>query len=130
MVDSLLLRMLQEQERRRFAPETLERMRARSLAGGQWLDVVNDLQREVAIHFGFSSAVGISAAVHRMRTAHVSQPHLAQVSVYARANLAEDGNLQPGQRWPNVPLWSLNKTVRRLHDWTGEMTVICAGSWT
>lgn len=41
--------MLRRQEELRFAPETLERMRSCTASSGEWLDVVRDLQREVAI---------------------------------------------------------------------------------
>lgn len=122
--------MLREQEMRRFDPRTLERMRARSLAGGEWLDVVADLQREVAIDAGFRSVVGIAAAVHRMRTAHVDKPELAGLSVYARANLAGDGPLAVGAQWPDVPLRRLDGTKTSLRAECKELTVIAAGSWT
>lgn len=122
--------MLQELELRRFASDTLERMGARTLAGGEWLDVVSDIQREIAIKNGFSSVLGIGTAVHRMRTAHVSNPKLANLSVHARANLAVEGSLQPGDQWPDLPLWSLDGTPTSLQDWCGSLTVICAGSWT
>lgn len=122
--------MLQEQEARRFAPETLARMRACTLAGGEWLDVVRDMQREVAMESGFRSALGIAAAVQRMRTAHATAPSLSHLSVYARANLAEDGTLQPKDLWPDVPLWSLEGAAASLRTRCGPLTVICAGSWT
>lgn len=131
MLDSTLVAtMLQKQEARRFAPETLERMRARTLAGGEWLDVVHDIQREVALESGFKSVLGIAAAVQRMRTAHVTAPELSHISVYARANIAENGALLAGDQWPDVPLWSLDGTAGTLMSWCGALTVVCAGSWT
>mmetsp|Transcript_48877 Transcript_48877/g.90161 ORF Transcript_48877/g.90161 Transcript_48877/m.90161 type:complete len:442 (-) Transcript_48877:560-1885(-) len=128
--DNLLEKMLRRQEELRFAPETLERMRACTAAGGQWLDVVRDMQREVAIEHGFCSAEGIAMAVRRMQTAHVTKPELAKLSVYARANLAENGTLQPGQVLPAVPLIGLDGQPSMLKDWCGDLTVVCAGSWT
>jgi len=122
--------MLRRQEERRFAPETLARMHACTLAGGEWLDVVRDLQREVAMESGFWSALGITAAVHRMRTAHTTTPELAHISVYARANLAEDGIMRAGDLWPDTPLWTLDSAAATLRAWCGPLTVICAGSWT
>ena len=122
--------MLRSQEELRFAPETIARMQACTAAGGEWLDVVHDIQREVAIGHGFKSALGISAAVRRMQTAHTTAPELAKLSVYARANLAEAGALQPGQPWPNVPLVGLDGQRCTLKDWCGDLTVVCAGSWT
>lgn len=130
LTEELLIRMLELQERRRFMPETLERMHARTLAGGEWLDVVRDIQREVAMEFGFRSVTGIATAVQRMRTAHTASPELARLSVYARANLAEDGTLQTGNRWPDVPLWTLEGTAIALSACCGDLTVVCAGSWT
>ena len=130
MDDILLEKLLRSQEQRRFAPETLERMRACAATGGEWLDVVRDLQREVAIDHGFRSALGIAAAVRRMQTAHTTAPELAKLSVYARANLAENGLLQPGQLWPDVPLVGLDGQKTSLKDWCGDLTVVCAGSWT
>ncbi|CAE7885345.1 TU20 [Symbiodinium microadriaticum] len=112
--DALLERMLRRQEELRFAPETLERMRACTASGGEWLDVVRDLQREVAIESGFRSAVGISTAARRMQTAHTVAPKLAKLSVYARANLAEDGFLKPGQPLPDVALVDLDGQSKRL----------------
>jgi len=128
--DGLLEHMLRRQEEQRFAPRTLERMRACTASGGEWLDVVRDLQREVAIESGFRSAVGIAAAVRRMQTAHVRAPAPAELSVYARENLAQDGVLQPGQPWPDVPFVGLDGKPTRLQDWCGDLTVVCAGSWT
>ncbi|CAE7834896.1 RUB1 [Symbiodinium necroappetens] len=128
--DALLERMLRRQEELRFAPETLERMRACTASGGEWLDVVRDLQREVAIESGFRSAVGISTAARRMQTAHTVAPKLAKLSVYARANLAEDGFLKPGQPLPDVALVDLDGQSKRLKDFCGDLTVVCAGSWT
>lgn len=122
--------MLVLQETRRFTAETLDRMRACTLAGGEWIDVVRDMQREIALESGFKSVMGIAAAVHRMRTAHVATPELAKLSVYARANLAQDGSLRHGDPWPNVSIWTLNGTMTSLADWCGDLTVICAGSWT
>ena len=124
MDDVLLEKLLRSQEQRRFAPETLERMRACTATGGEWLDVVRDLQREVAIDEGFRFALGI------MQTAHTTAPELAKLSVYARANLAENGLLQTGQLWPDVPLVGLDGQRTSLKDWCGDLTVVCAGSWT
>lgn len=128
--DALLVRMLQRQEERRFAPETLECMRMHTLAGGTWLDVVNDLQREIAIESGFRSSLGIATAVQRMRTAHAKSSQFGTLSVYARANLAENGSLEPGSKWPNVPLRSLDGVAACLADYCAPLTVICAGSWS
>ena len=128
--DLLLEQMLRRQEELRFAEETKERMRACTACGGEWLDVVGDMQREVAIEHGFRSAVGIALAVRRMQTAHTERPELAKLSVYARANLAEYGTLQPGQALPDVPLVTLDGQPSILKDWCGELTVVCAGSWT
>lgn len=122
--------MLKRQEELRFAPGTLERMRACTASGGEWLDVVRDIQREVAMESGFTSAIGIATAVRRMQTAHTVAPELAKLSVYARANLAEDGALQPGQPLPNVALVGLDGQTSMLKDWCGDLTVVCAGSWT
>lgn len=126
----LLVRMLKVQEERRFASEMIARFEARAALGGEWIDVVADLQREVAIDCGFVSAEGISKAVHQMRVAHISDPSLAQYSVYARHNLAEDGALRDGQAWPDVRLFALDGSNSPLSVWCGKLTVICAGSWT
>lgn len=130
LTDALLERMLRAEEARRFDPRTIERMRAKTLAGGEWLDVVADLQREIALAAGFRSVVGIASAVHRMRTAHVGRPDLAPLSVYGRANLAADGALAAGARCPDVPLRALDGARTSLHRETGTLTVIAAGSWT
>eukprot|EP00438_Fugacium_kawagutii_P010133 Skav212090 [mRNA] locus=scaffold4509:37891:38649:+ [translate_table: standard] len=116
--------MLRRQEKLRFAPETLERMEARTASGGEWLDVVRDMQREVALDNGFRSAVGIETAVRRMQTAHTTVPEFVKLSVYARANLAEVGTLQPGQAFPNVPLVGLDGNESMLTDWCGDLTVV------
>jgi hypothetical protein len=126
----LLEKLLRCQEERRFAPEALERMRACTASGGEWLDVVRDMQRKVVMENGFRSAAGIAAAVRRMPTAHMAAPDLAKLSVYARSNLAEDGGLQPGQPWPDVPLVGLDGQASMLREWCGDLTVVCAGSWT
>lgn len=122
--------MLRRQEELPFAPETLERMRSCTASSGEWLDVVRDLQREVAIESGFRSAAGIETAVRRMQVAHTVKPELAKLSVYARANLAEDGTLKPGDPLPDVPLVGLDGQISMLKEWCGDLTVVCAGSWT
>lgn len=122
--------MLRRQEERRFEPQTLERIRLCTDAGGEWLDVVRDLQREVAIECGYHSVTGIAEAVQRMRTAHVARPEMSGLSVYARANLANVGGMQVGDLWPDVPLATLDGSASSLRDWCGPLTVICAGSWT
>lgn len=129
-MDAVLVPMLQRQEAQRFAPETLRRMEVRTAAGEEWIDVVEDLQREVAIEFGFTSALGIATAVHAMRTAHVRRPELAALSVYARCNLAEEGALAAGGACPDVPLFTLAGERRELRRWLGPTTVVAAGSWT
>mmetsp|Transcript_16856 Transcript_16856/g.39153 ORF Transcript_16856/g.39153 Transcript_16856/m.39153 type:complete len:123 (-) Transcript_16856:584-952(-) len=122
--------MLRRQEELRFAPETLERMKACSASAGEWLDVVRDMQREVAMEHGFRSAFGIASAARRMQTAHTSTPAFAKLSVYARANLAQSGTLEPGQPLPNVPLVGLDGKTSMLKDWCGDLTVVCSGSWS
>ena len=122
--------MLRRQEELRFAPGTLKRMEACAASGGEWLDVVLDLQREVAMESGFRSEKGIAKAVRRMQTAHTVAPDLAHLSVYARANLAKDGALQPGQALPDLALVGLDGRSSKLKDWCGDLTVVCAGSWT
>lgn len=126
----MLERLLRRQEELRFTGATLRRFANASSCGRQWLDVVADLQREVAMEFGFMSATGIAAAVRRMQTAHVARPELAPLSVYARGNLAEEGSLQLGQVVPDVSLMTLSGQSSSLRDWCGDLTVICAGSWT
>lgn len=122
--------MLQRQEELRFSKETLDRMRCCTSAGGQWLDVVQDMQREVAYQFGFRSGCGVALAVHAMRTGHVNNPSLAHLSVYSRVNIAEIGSLQVGCKWPNVPLASLDGSLCSLKCYCNSLTVVCAGSWT
>jgi hypothetical protein len=122
--------MLQRQEELRFSEQVIQRMHCCTFAGGQWLDVVHDLQREVAYEFGFRSSSGISSAVHAMRTAHVSKPDLAKLSVYSRINIAEMGSLGIGCKWPDVPLINLDSAPCYLRDYCKSLTVLCAGSWT
>lgn len=126
----MLIRFLQRQEELRFSNELLDRIRCCTAAGGQWLDVVRDMQREVAYEFGFRSCAGVALAVHAMRTAHVANPSLAHLSVYSRVNIAEEGSLQVGCQWPNVPVVSLDGSLSNLKDYCKPLTVVCAGSWT
>jgi len=69
-------------------------------------------------------------AVHRMRTEHVRCPELAALSVYARCNLAEDGPLQHGEAWPDVPLVTLDGKPTTLGALAAPLTVVCSGSYT
>ena len=123
-------RLLRRQEELRFSEATLRRFANATRCGRQWLDVVGDLQREVAMELGFRTAEGIATAVRRMQTAHVARPELAPLSVYARGNLAEEGHLQLNEAVPDVRLVTLKGESSTLSDWCGDLTVICAGSWT
>merc|ERR1719443_2260804 len=65
----------------------------------EWLYVADDIQRQVCTEFGHADS---QAAMWELRTAHVRFPELRGLSVYARNNLARDGDLREGEAVPEV----------------------------
>jgi len=126
--------MLQREEVLRASPEGLRRM----AAAREWLDVAEEIQREVVREFGLPEEAGLAllrSSTHRF-------PELRVLAVYARNNLARDGSLVEGDVCPDVNLlcnghasstsWEDSRLVS-LHDLVAEAavaTVLCAGSYS
>merc|ERR1719422_1783982 len=92
----LCRRMLQREEELRMSPEGL-----RSMASGrEWLDAAGEMQRQVVREFGLPEDEGLAL----LRSATNRFPELRQFAVYARNNLARDGDLAEGAVCPDITL--------------------------
>lgn len=106
-------------------------------AAREWLDVAEEIQREVVKEFGFPEEAGLAllrSSTHRF-------PELRELAVYARNNLARDGGLVEGDVCPDVKLlhtgdrgaYSALSQLVSLHDLVAKAavaTVLCAGSYS
>lgn len=103
----------------------------RSDSGG-WIQVVEELQRQVCHEFGLSTEVGLVA----MRQAHIllpNDPEINEISLYRKYNRCRDGDLKVGDKPPNVTLFDLKtKAQVSLLSFIPKMQplVIIAASYT
>lgn len=126
--------MLQREEVLRTSPEGVRRM----AAAREWLDVAEEIQHEVVKEFGLPGEAGLAllrSATHRF-------PELRMLAVYARNNLARDGDLAEGDVCPDVKLlqngasgtsWEEHSQLVSLHGLAAKAagaTVLCAGSYS
>ena len=75
--------------------------------GSAWLEVVEDLQRQVATEFGLSEKVGLDAlrnAESILRNNPQDLIDVKKISLYRKYNRCRDGNLSVGDFSPNAPL--------------------------
>lgn len=127
-------RMLCREEQLRTSPEGLQQM----LIAREWLDAVEDIQRQVVLEFGLEEDYGLSL----LRSASYRFPELGHLAVYIRNNLARDGTLKVGDLCENVRLLDLRYQDGSNHDVVevcanlhtvvskAPLTVLCAGSFT
>ena len=84
----------------RRAPETqLAMERAEASVDSEWMDVVEDLQKEVVQKFQNMQSSAIT--LEELRCAAVRYPDIAH---WVKFNRARHGNLKIGNKAPNVPL--------------------------
>mmetsp|Transcript_27832 Transcript_27832/g.80120 ORF Transcript_27832/g.80120 Transcript_27832/m.80120 type:complete len:131 (-) Transcript_27832:1395-1787(-) len=130
--------MLIKEEKLRWHLATHERMKN----AREWLDVAEEIQIQIVNEYGYVGKVNESYAAHLLRTAHVKYPDLKSISVYARENIARDGELKEGQTAPDVPLLDpagapcrLSELIKATQQREGgggplPFTLIVAGSHT
>jgi len=118
--------MLEREEELRWAPNILQKMRVSS----EWLDVAEELQLQVVREFGYHPERECWALAE-MRGAHIRHPELAQLSVWARNNIARDGTLSEGDEVPDVTLFGYGGSTS-LHQVLDDErpTVLLCGSWS
>jgi hypothetical protein len=94
-------------------------------AAREWLEVAEEIQREVVAEFGLPEARGLSL----LRTSRF--PELARLSVYRRENQMRDGDLRVGEVVPDVELLegTSRHSVLALAS-LAPLTVLAAGSLT
>mmetsp|Transcript_31840 Transcript_31840/g.36205 ORF Transcript_31840/g.36205 Transcript_31840/m.36205 type:complete len:164 (-) Transcript_31840:650-1141(-) len=130
-----LLKLLHEEEKRRFSKEYLERCddtRRDICDEAGYLRETEDLQFEVVEDAGYSPEK-ISRVVDAMRTAHIRFPddeEIRNASVYVRENRAFEGDIVQGQTLPEITLYDLKQKAVQLRDLASEsrVTVIVASS--
>lgn len=118
--------MLEREEELRWAQPTLLRMAEAS----EWLHVAEELQQQVVCEFGYPPEQE-AWAIAELRAAHIIHPELAEISVWARNNLARNGSLQNGSDVPDVPLFAQEGAASLLEVLDPvRPTVLVCGSWS
>ena len=90
----------------RLCDETQRRFKLASVRPDGWLQVVEQLQRQVAAEFGLSEAVGLAAMRHATQLLP-DDPEVIELSLYRKFNRCVDGNLDTGDCAPDAALLPL-----------------------
>ena len=125
--DDFLLRLLHREEELRLSPAVQARFGAAERSGGtDWLEVAEELQRELLIEFGVRPT---QTNLHLLRVAAAR----LKVSLYVRHNRASRGDLNVGDRCPDVSLVSYpGGLASRLSSFSvvGRPLIVLAGSFS
>lgn len=113
---------------RRFDEDVQERFRiAESSAESEWMDVAEEIQRQVCREFGVEEH-RMAEGLRLLRAAALRHPELA---IYVRYNRCERGSLREGDACPNVPLFDLSGARKMLLDGKSDRKLaILAGSYS
>ena len=94
-----------------------------------WLDVTDQLQREVIREFQLDDEM--EDALLCLRCATQIYPDLKDIPLYVRYNRARSGDLQIGDSTPNVPVVQLDGQESQLFDGLkSSSTVLISGSYS
>ena len=103
---------------------------AEQSSSSSWLDVVNELQKQVIREFHLDEEM--DAALLCLRCATQIYPDLKEIPLYTKYNRAIDGNLQLGDIMPNIPIVQLDGQEGQLFDGlkSPASTVLIGGSYS
>jgi len=128
----LLKQMLTRENILRLSPEYQQRYEQAerdSNAETSWLDVTDQLQRQVVREFHLEEEM--DEALLCLRSATQIYPDLKEIPLYVRYNRARQGDLQIGDTAPNVPVVKLNGEESDLvEQFTSSPTVLISGSYS
>jgi hypothetical protein len=94
---------LRRENEARLSPETQARFAAVGEVGDGWLEVVEALQREVAVACGLTERVGVAAMRNAERLLDpIHHAEIREISLYRKYNRCKDGDLHAGDAAPNV----------------------------
>jgi len=102
---------------------------AEQTSTSSWLDVTDQLQREIIREFHLDEEM--EDALLCLRCATQIYPDLKDIPLYVRHNRARDGDLQIGDITPNVPVVQIDGQESRLFDGLKTSpTVLISGSYS
>ena len=94
---------LRRENEARLSPETQARFAAVGEVGDGWLEVVEALQREVAVACGLTERVGVAAMRNAERLLDpIHHAEIREISLYRKYNRCKDGDLNVGDAAPDV----------------------------
>lgn len=102
-----------------------------------WLDVTEQVQRDVVMRHGFTDQISCDVAVNMLRRASILFPDnekFKTVPLYVRNNKANAGTLVVGDTIPDIEIHDLDGKSLRLHDLVtsapGKPNILFASSAT
>jgi hypothetical protein len=102
---------------------------AEKLSSSSWLDVTDELQRQIIREFNLDDEM--DDALLCLRCATQIYPDLKGIPLYVRYNRARDGDLQVGDIAPDVPVVQLDGQENNLFDGLkASSTVLISGSYS
>lgn len=128
---SLLKSMLIRENELRLSDEYQKRYaEAEKSSFRSWLDVTDELQREIIREFHLDEEM--DDALLCFRCATQIYPDLQSIPLYVKYNRARDGDLNIGDTAPNVPVLELNGQESQLFDGLkpSSSTVLIGGSYS
>ena len=102
---------------------------AERTSSSSWLDVTDQLQREIIREFQLDDEM--EDALLCLRCATQIHPDLKDIPLYVRYNRARSGDLNIGNSTPNVPVVQLDGKESQLFDGLkSSSTVLISGSYS
>lgn len=117
-----LLKLIKEEERRRFSKEYQDDCTAVKDVPNGWLEVTQQMQEKLVRDFGFDDDISCDIACNRLRRAPYIYPNdeeFKTIPVYVRENKANKGKLNVGDELPNVQVCDMDGNTFMLHDIVG-----------
>jgi hypothetical protein len=102
---------------------------AEQISSSSWLDVTDQLQREIIREFQLDDEM--EDALLCLRCATQIYPDLKDIPLYVRYNRARSGDLKIGDSAPDVPVVQLDGKESQLFDGLkSSSTVLISGSYS
>ena len=121
--------LIRENELRLSAEYQQRYAEAENSSSSSWLDVTDQLQRQVIEEFQLDEEM--EQALFSLRCATQIYPDLKDIPLYVQHNRARNGDLQEGQLAPNVPIVQMNGEEGQLFDGLNSRpTVLISGSYS
>jgi hypothetical protein len=113
----ILIKMILEEEKIRTSKEYQDRCTAVKDIPNGWLQVTEDVQRQIVRDNGFLGEINEEIALNRLRRAQYIYPDepVFKTPVYVRNNKARKGDTKIGDRITNFKIFDSNREIN-LHD--------------